>query len=305
MVGKYVVQVNNIVITKVYNSVQLPLGNGNFLTFRPNEFVAWGAGKDFLVKSFNYIDVYNLCAKNYKYLARKPQKVKDENDLIRKKVIEESQYNKELVFHGSKGGIKGEISCNINSDFADFGKGFYIGESLLQAENRVCEEERAKVYAFNIDLTDANVYRFTDKTLWALFVAYNRRKNIPFNKYPNVVKKIKEILAYDVIIGLIADDKISMVYDEFLDGYITDRVLVECLKFVEYGNQIVIKNDAVAKRILSERYAYDLNENMKYYSSAWGKSLKYNLNANLAEIQRKYRRDGKFLDECLEVYNHE
>ena len=51
------------------------------------------------------------------------------------------QANEFLLYHGSDGGLHGEISCKRNIGACDFGSGFYTGDNLNPAENRVSNKK--------------------------------------------------------------------------------------------------------------------------------------------------------------------
>ena len=146
-------------------------------------------------------------------------------------------------------------------------------------------------------------YVFTNDSLWALYIAYNRKYlDFQIGKHPNLVSKMHDIDKYDIVIGKIADDKISQVYGEFIAGNITDICLSECLKLVKYGNQVVFKDDNALRLLLRPRYTYKLTRDMKESSIKWNRELKYSMDSDIADIKKQYRRLGKYIDECLEAY---
>lgn len=208
-----------------------------------------------------------------------------------------------LLFHGSDGGIKGAISTTRNKSENDFGHGFYTGENLLQAENRVANVKTGSgiVYAYRYSLGSVKTYVFKDLTLWALYIGYCRGRlqtEIP----AKLMTLLSSIDSCDVIIGLIADDKISSVYDAFLNNYITDKCLYECLRLVQYGRQFVFKTD-VSLKCLSEVASYTLTKEMKKASIAWGHGVKKDMESNLMRLQDKYSREGLFMREVLRKYD--
>ena len=77
------------------------------------------------------------------------QNTKGGNDYaIRNELI---QSEKRLLFHGSLTGISGNIQCDKNKGLCDYGNGFYTGESIEQAENRVCNSSMPIIYGFEYD----------------------------------------------------------------------------------------------------------------------------------------------------------
>lgn len=205
------------------------------------------------------------------------------------------------LYHGSIGGIAHPIKVNFSSKPCDFGQGFYLGEMEIQAKNRVCNSKDGYLYKFDLNLSGLTVYSFRDYTLWALYIGVNRGK-INATSYKKLSALVNQINSNDVIIGLIADDKIAESYNDFLNNNITDIALAECLKEVKYGNQYVIKNQKCIENNLYELSHHILSKDERKESLSWGRSVKENLDNRLVEVKRKYRRSGKFLDEILEEY---
>ena len=208
-----------------------------------------------------------------------------------------------ILYHGSIGGIKGKIDVKYSNNLCDFGGGFYLGENMMQALNRICNSKNPILYTFKLFEKDQSIYTFDDDLLWTLYIARNRKK-YDFSSYTNLENKFNFIDSHDIIIGLIADDKISDVYESFLDKYINSKVLSESLKLVKYGRQIVIKNQKyVSSRYLKQIDKSILTKKERKASQEWGRSIKNNMDSNLEAIITKYRRspDGLYFDEILDM----
>lgn len=227
----------------------------------------------------------------------------------RERIAQLVKAGRNLVFHGSDGGIKGEIDCSYSSALCDFGSGFYTGTNLEQAENRISNKKNGMLYAFEYaqfghTIETENCYEFQDDVLWALYIAYNRKnQNINFGKYAEIMKKIDDINRRSIVIGKIADDKISSVYDDFIKGVITDKCLVECLQLVKYGHQIVFKNNEDVKKSLKLVDSYILTKEMRERSVEWNRGMKTNMDSDIDQIKLRNRREGRFIDECMGDYN--
>ena len=112
------------------------------------------------------------------------------------------------------------------------------------------------------------------------------------------------INSHDIVVGLIADDKISDVYIEFLSGHMNSRVLSESLRLVKYGRQFVVKNQKyVANKYLKQLDCKVLSKEDRKVAKEWGIAVKKNMDANLEQIRKKYRRaEGSyFFDEVLDM----
>lgn len=206
----------------------------------------------------------------------------------------------DAIYHGSQTGIIGDIALNRNQHPCDFGNGFYTSEMLLQAENRVMNYRNPIVYGYRFDRNGLNSYHFTDDVQWALFIGVCRNK-IDVTGYPKLEELYRSLRSYDILEGLIADDKIAQTFIEFMDGNITDKCLSACLKFVNYGTQIVFISQKSLSH-LTEVGHYVVSTEQRKSSLDWSQKLKYEMDERLAELKKLYRRDGKFIDECLGEY---
>lgn len=250
-----------------------------------------------MLTNYNFSKLYpNVKHKTYLKAQRnlKDNEAK-ESEKLRDELSSASEF---LLYHGSDGGLHEKISCKKNVGACDFGSGFYTGDNLNQAENRVANKKDAYLYTFKFDAKDYSVFDFKDDVvLWALYVGHNRKyiDTIP----SNFSEKFSNIDESDIIVGYIADDKISYVFRDFLDGNITDVCLAECLKLVKYGKQYVFKTQSAIDDCLMPYRNYKLTTSMKKASVQWSSTLKNNLDIQLARLKKKYRGSGKFIDEYI------
>lgn len=106
----------------------------------------------------------------------------------------------------------------------DYGAGFYCSTSQKQAENWVRNKFKFKklgivnIYSFDEEKAKTlKIKRFrTANTEWIDFVQMNRR-----NKYHDH--------GYDIVIGPIADDRVTLQFQQFTDGFISKETLIESL----------------------------------------------------------------------------
>ena len=59
--------------------------------------------------------------------------------------------NTRILFHGSKEGIVGDLSIAYSNEKRDFGKGFYLGESVKQAISFVSSYENSCLYFIKVN----------------------------------------------------------------------------------------------------------------------------------------------------------
>ena len=205
-----------------------------------------------------------------------------------------------LLFHGSDGGIVGDLSVDVNRGLKDFGNGFYTTDNLLQAENEVVNKRNGIVYAYRYSLEGLNVYQFDDLVLWSLYIGYNRHFRFS-DMPPKLLDIFAEIDSHDVIVGLMADDKSLRVYNDFKRYNLTAAFLIEILKHADYGKQFVFKTDK-ALRNLTFVSSYRLTKETREKSLNWGIRVRENMEHYLEDAKNKYLREGAVFSEVIENY---
>ena len=76
------------------------------------------------------------------------------------------------------------------------------------------------------------------------------------------------------------------------------------MRLIKYGKQYVIKSSKyVSNEYLQVEEDIKLGNEEKEKSKEWGTKVKEKMDEELEEVQNKYRRDGKFIDELLKEYN--
>ena len=214
-----------------------------------------------------------------------------------------------ILYHGSKSGIKGEIKP-VSRTECDFGKGFYMGDKEDQPKSLVSEFKDNMYYELECDFSGLKILEFTDdyesQLDWSLYIAYNRKQFDP-DKYKKLAQKYEEYNQnYDVIAGLIADDKMTEALQRFFDGTFSDKALIAAMSRVKLGRQFVAKTDIACSndhiKILSSR---KLTENERSMAKAFNDQRRRQNETVLNEITTRFRRatDVKFFDEILEEYS--
>ena len=204
-----------------------------------------------------------------------------------------------ILYHGSRGGIVGEIIPSSLSR-CDFGKGFYMGRNPHQAKALVASDENPYFYELKLHLSeipDSQILSLKEME-WAYFVLFHRGKlesvrGTPFYDYYENLDEGK-----DLIIGPTVVDILALVMSRFANNEITDKALIESLRKLKYGMQYVAKTDFACSKvkILSE-YLLDEAETIPLLmQSAENRRLGEEIIKN---ISRKYRRDGNYFDEIL------
>ena len=205
--------------------------------------------------------------------------------------------NKLILYHGSKKGITGDVAP-ISREECDFGRGFYMGTSTLQPLTLICNEDKPKFYAVELDLTGLNVLTVDVGMDWAMLIAYHR-KEMESAKGTAVYEKYAHMAdGYDVIIGYIANDRMYTELFRFFNKTLTDMALIHCLSALDLGKQYVAISEKACRqiRILKEEPLSPLELALLKDMSAERRKEGVAL---AEEIEVKYRREGKFFDEIL------
>lgn len=205
--------------------------------------------------------------------------------------------NKLVLYHGSKKGIDGDIAP-ISRGECDFGKGFYMGTTTLQPLTLVCNEDKPKFYAVELDTTDLKVLTVDIGMDWAMLIAYYRKEMESAKGTPVYEKYAHMADGYDLIIGYIANDRMYTELSRFFNRTLTDVALINCLSALDLGKQYVAISEKACKQIkvLKE---YPLSQlELALLKDMSAERRKEGI-ALAEEIEVKYRREGKFFDEIL------
>lgn len=209
-----------------------------------------------------------------------------------------------ILYHGSRGGIDGKIRP-ISRIRCDFGKGFYMGDSPEQAKGLVIEDTSPIFYTVNFKLSEIpenRILTLKDED-WLYTVLACRKMVDAFNELDIAKQYLKKLENYDVIIGSIADDRMTDAMKRFREYGLTDKGLMECLRAVKYGNQYVAKTEYACSKIdiISKREIYENeNQDIRDYTYQQRKASKNIIN----QMSIKYQRNGKYLNEIIDMYKN-
>ena len=206
--------------------------------------------------------------------------------------------DKVILYHGSKKGIIGDIAP-ISRGECDFGSGFYMGTDALQPLTLICNEERPKLYAVELDMTGLKVLNMDVGIDWAMLIAYHRKEMENVRGTPIYERYAHMLDGYDVVIGHIADDRMYTELSRFFNKSLTDVALVNCLSALDLGRQYVAISERACERIrvLNETSLSQLEllllRDMSIQRRKEGIAL-------TERMEVRYRREGRYFDEILE-----
>lgn len=225
---------------------------------------------------------------------------------VRLNLIEEELYKSEaskntlVVFHGSKNGIEGELTIEKSNEKKDFGKGFYLGESVKQAVSFVSNYPSSSLYIVKINNVNKLKIKSFDVTKeWMILVAYFRGRIDEYAQSKYLKDLLDEIKDVDIIVAPIADNSMYSIINDFIEGGITDEQCINALSANRLGKQVVILNDKTLKNnveIIKESFLCDEEkeeyERDKEEDRNVGKS-------KMVLAKRKYAGIGKYIEEIL------
>ena len=231
----------------------------------------------------------------FTYAFKKDVKINKLKELL---CIDNLSHNEKLLFHGSKGEIKGDIDVNFGRGNNDFGKGFYTGESYEQAVSFISTYDDPSVYFMSFDDSDLKCKRYSVDREWMMTIAYYRESLEEYENHSLIEKIIKESRDCDYIIAPIADNKMFETINEFIEGNLTDEQCKHCLAATNLGMQYVFLTEKAASRLKIVERCYVCDKEREYYKKIKEDYRKLgNDKVKLAKAQ--YRGIGKYIDEVL------
>ena len=232
----------------------------------------------------------DTCEKFYSFIYKNKYRF----NLVKEEFLKE--INPLILFHGSKNGLQ-SIFFDGSKENADFGKGFYLGETFNQALSFVCENENSTVYSFKFDTTDLNICKLECNLDWMLIICYYRGYLSAYKDNIILIELIKKIENADVIIAPIADNKMFYIMSQFADGDINTEVAIHSLSASSLGNQYVIKSEKALKHLKSiEKYFLSKEERIESRNKILERS--YAVETKLKLAKREFR-EGKYIEEVF------
>lgn len=217
-----------------------------------------------------------------------------------------SQFHKEalgsqgkiVLFHGSRTAIQGNLSLERCNPGSDFGRGFYCGESLDQAELFVSGFPNLSVYIAGLDSKGLRCERYAVDQDWMLTIAVFRGRLADYADHPRIRGLVGRVHAADYVIAPIADNRMYEIISEFIDGITTDVVCEHCLSATQLGNQYVFLTPKALDNLkLVERCFISQGERGR--CSQQRKSDLRAAEDKVKAAKRLYRGQGLYIDELL------
>lgn len=208
------------------------------------------------------------------------------------------------LYHGSKTGIDGMIMPSSRQK-CDFGSGFYMGTDPMQAKAIVSERRNPVFYELNLKLSQIPEEQILvlDGKEWMYHVLYNRGRleELSGTKFYADIAQAEE--GKDIVLGPIADDRMNPVIWAFTKGHVTDTVVMESMKCVNYGLQYVAKTQYTCSCIEVIK-AEHLTDKDREECNKYRREQRYISDTVLPKIQIQFRNQGLYYDQVIEQVNN-
>ena len=201
------------------------------------------------------------------------------------------------LYHGSKNGLDGEIRLDKSYPYNDFGKGFYLGQSLKQSAMFVSNSYRPKVYSFGLYTKDLKIVEYDIDSNWMICVAYNRGLLDEYKDSKKLLKILNQTKDVDVIIAPIADNRMYDIIEEFVQGRISDNACCHGLASLDLGKQYVLKTKKAINKLGYIKEYYLCKQEIIDFRNEQNSLQNRRLDEN-KDFRSKYR-NGKYIEEIL------
>lgn len=222
-------------------------------------------------------------------------------NLLKEEMYKSKESKKiKILYHGAKEFIDGEITVEKSEPKKDFGKGFYVGESLLQSASFVSNFQKSSVYAIECNLASiSKIVELDVSCEWMVLISYFRGKIDEYSNSKYLRDLIKKVESADLIIAPIADNTMYDILDDFSSGEITDLQCLNALSANWLGKQYVFMNDKAIKRSLKiiDRF-YICNQEKNDYKTKKEESTKIGKD-KVKLAKREYAGKGKYIEDLL------
>ena len=208
--------------------------------------------------------------------------------------------DEKLLFHGAKSDIKGNLSVNYGRENNDFGRGFYVGESLFQSASFVSSHNESSLYIYKYkNNKQLKVTEFYVDQEWMLAIAYYRGKIDKYSNHPIIKAIRKKVESSDIVIAPIADNQMYQIIDDFLFGNLTDEQTKHALSATNLGKQYVFLNDKSLESLeLLEHCYLCKNEKQDYLKT---KQTENDIGIQKVKMaKREFAGKGKYIEDIFD-----
>jgi hypothetical protein len=204
-----------------------------------------------------------------------------------------------ILYHGSRGGLDGEIAP-ISRERCDFGKGFYLGDNSMQVKSLVAQDADPIFYTIELDLSKIPKDRILvlSGIEW-VYAVLACRKRVPEIQELKKVQDIRTRIEHaDLVVGPLADDRMNEAVRAFSSNALSMEGLLHCLDYIDYGNQYVLRTQHACScaSVLDYHEIYGQEADL---AIDYGKTKRQQSRNVVRDMQMKYNANGLFLSQLL------
>lgn len=202
------------------------------------------------------------------------------------------------LYHGCKAEIRGEVDTRHSQPPNDFGDGFYLGQTLNQANMWVAAAAGSSTYCFYFDPEGLRKATFGIDYRWMLAILYFRGALEGYRIEGDLADVLREVDACDYLVAPIADNQMYDTLDLFRNGIISDVACLHALNANNLGLQYVMKTERACRRLEAVDRLYLCTAEREHYLTMKRKAGDDGRSKSLLAISQ-YRAQGKMFHELF------
>lgn len=214
-------------------------------------------------------------------------------------IYEDTEKDEIILYHGARGEIEGHVDTKHSISPNDFGNGFYLGESLNQANMWISALENSSTYCFRFKKNkNLIVTTFSVDYNWLLAILYYRGGLDGYILPKKIINIIDKVESSDYLIAPIADNQMYDTIEAFRNNLISDVACLHALRANNLGSQYVFKSEKACKLLKFVDRFYLCQKEREHYLKI--KSSASNDSKNkIVLAYAKYRKEGKMFSEIF------
>ena len=219
-------------------------------------------------------------------------------NFMRTRFLEDNKKGRLLLYHGSRNGVNGDINLVRGRVVNDFGLGFYMGETLNQASNWVCEYRSGSVYCLYLDINGLKGISFDVDREWMLAICFYRGYLKGKENHP-LIRAIREkVEEADYIRAPIADNLMYETLMDFANGNLTDEQCFHALSANQLGYQVICRTQKAIDHLEPATRLYLGAGERKDARNCRAEERQQGI-AKLRIARNQYQNEGKYIDAII------
>ena len=216
-------------------------------------------------------------------------------------IYEDNKKDQIVLYHGAKGEIVGNVDTKHSTPPNDFGNGFYLGETLKQANMWVALNRKSSTYCFYFPKNNKlKSIEFDLDYKWMFAILYYRGELDGFDIPKELLNIVEEIEQADYLIAPIADNQMYDTLELFRNNLISDVACLHALNANNLGKQYVLKSEKACSLLTPIDRLFLCEKERDYYLALKTKASGEGKSKTTLTIT-KYRKEGKLFNEIFKA----